>query len=184
MSHTRQHLTTASAVSLDLVKRRLRIVDDYDDLDIQGLADAAALEIEAYTGLALLAQNVTVTLRNWSERIALPVGPFMAEGLADNPVTVELIEADGIATPHPAGWWIEPGRHPVLNLTRAHTGAALRIRYPAGFGTNADTIPPDLQLAIADQAARSYDMRGTDDGKQGLSLAAARIAARHRRVAV
>ncbi|TJZ89007.1 hypothetical protein FA743_19500 [Paracoccus gahaiensis] len=164
---------------------RARVDGDFEDMDIQRLADTAAAEIEAHCGLALLGQVVTVTLQAWCKRIPLAIGPFWPEGLADHPVTVELLDEAGNITPHPAGWWITPGRYPVLNLTASVHGAALRIRYPAGYGTRTDSIPPDLQLAIADHAAMLYDARGFDDEMpQGLSMAAARIAARHRRVAI
>ncbi len=184
MAHTRTPIASGSAVSLDQVKARARIVGDDDDAELSLLIDTAASEIEAHCGIALLAQSVTVTLRAWCRGIPLAIGPFWAEGLADHPVTVELLDEAGIATPHPAGWWIEGGRYPVLNLTGNGNGAAIRITYPAGFGIDADSIPADLQLAITDHAAMMYDARGLTDAAQGLSIAAARIAARHRRVAV
>lgn len=184
MTTTRTPISNAAPYDLGAVKLHGRIDDDDEDLAIAVMADTAALEIEQHCGLALLAQAVTVTLRAWCNRIPLPVGPFYAEALADHPITVELLDEAGNATPHPAGWWIEPGRYPVLNLTTEGTGTALRITYPAGYGDTAAAIPADLQLAISDQAARLFDLRGNEDAHQGLSLAASRIAARHRRVAV
>ena len=183
MTHTRTPIATGSAVTLDQVKDRARIDGDDDDVGLQALIDTAAAEIEAHCGLALMGQVVTVTLRAWCKRIPLPVGPFWADGLADHPVTVELLTEAGDATPHPAGWWIESGRYPVLNLTGDGNGAAIRIRYPAGYG-DASGIPADLQLAITDHAAMLYDARGMTDAPQGLSIAATRIAARHRRIGI
>jgi len=184
MSHTRTPIASGSAVSLDQVKARARIDGDDDDMDLQSLIDTAAAEIEAHCGLALLAQTVTVTRRAWCKRIPLAIGPFWPEGLADHPIIVELLDEAGNATPHPAGWWIEGGRYPVLNLTGDGNGAAIRIRYPAGYGTDPGSIPADLALAVTDHAAMMYDARGMTDAAQGLSLAASRIAARHRRIAV
>lgn len=49
----------------------------------------------------------------------------------------------------------------------------------------ADDLPNDLRFAIIDQTAMLYDARGTATAKErplGLSLAASRIAARHRGV--
>lgn len=184
MTHTRTPIVTGSAVTLDQVKDRARIDGDDEDVDIQRLIDTAAAEIEAHCGLALLAQTVTVTLQAWCKRIPLPIGPFWPEGLTEHPVTVELLDEAGNITPHPAGWWIEGGRYPVLRLTSSAHGAAIRITYPAGYGDDHHSIPADLQLAIADHAAMLYDARGLTDAPQGLSLAATRIAARHRRVAI
>lgn len=45
-------------------------------------------------------------------------------------------------------------------------------------------VPHDLVFAICDQAARLYDLRGAEDGAQGLSLAASRIVARYRGIAI
>ena len=180
---TRTPLTTAAPYDLDAVKLHARVDGDDDDASLALMARAAAREIEAHCGLALLAQRITVTLSDWCCRIALPVGPFWPEGLAEHPLMVEAIDEAGNVTPHPAGWWIEGGRYPVLHLD-AVDGDDLVITYPAGFGDTAGSIPADLRLAIMDQAARSYDLRGAEDGVQGLSLAASRIAARYRRVAV
>lgn len=183
MSHIRTPIASGSAVSLDQVKARARIDGDDTDMELQRLIDTAAAEVEAHCGIALLAQSITVTLRAWCRRIPLPVGPFWAEGLAEHPVTVELLDEAGIATPHPAGWWIQGGRYPVLTLAGDGIGVAIRITYPAGFGEPA-SIPADLQLAVIDHAAMMYDARGLTDAPQGLSIAATRIAARHRRIGI
>ena len=45
-------------------------------------------------------------------------------------------------------------------------------------------LPADIQFAIIDHAARLYDLRGADDAKPGLSLAASRITHRYRGVRI
>lgn len=184
MNITRTPISTAAPFVLADVKARGRIDGDHADWEVSQLADTAAREIEAHCGLALLAQTVTVTLSDWCCRIALPIGPLWPEGLAEHPLTVEVIDEAGNVTPHPAGWWIEGGRYPVLSLTASGQGQHLRITYPAGYGMDQASIPADLQLAINDHAAHMFDARALTDHKQGLSIAAARIAARHRKVAV
>ncbi|WP_157994740.1 head-tail connector protein [Paracoccus tegillarcae] len=184
MNTERTQISTAAPFELGDVKAHCRVMFDDDDWQIAQMADAAAREIEAHCGLALLAQRITVTLGSWCCRIPLPIGPIWTEGLTDHPLTVELIDEAGNVTPHPAGWWIEGDRYPVISLTSMGQGQHLRISYPAGYGTDHASIPADLQLAINDQAAAFYDQRGDTEGPQGLTNAAARIAARHRRVAV
>ncbi|MDP5309142.1 head-tail connector protein [Paracoccus spongiarum] len=184
MNTNRTPISTASPFDLDSVKAHARVDGDFEDWTIAQMADAAAREIEAHCGLALLAQAITVTLSSWCCRIPLPIGPFWTAGLTDHPITLELIDEAGNVTPHPAGWRIEGGRYPVISLTSTGQGQHLRITYPAGFGMEASSIPADLALAICDQAAAFYDQRGAEDARQGLSVAASRIAARHRRVAV
>ena len=64
--------------------------------------------------------------------------------------------------------------------------AAQDVAFAAAF-TLPDTtaeLPDDLRFAIIDQAAQTYDQRGPDEGKPGLSLAASRIVARYRGVSL
>ncbi len=49
---------------------------------------------------------------------------------------------------------------------------------------NVFDLPLDLQFAIVDQAALTYDQRGPDEGQPGLSIAASRITARYRGVSL
>ena len=180
---TRTPLSTDVPYDLDAVKLHARVSFDDDDMALAMMARAAAREIEAHSELALLRQIITVSCTRTAGPIRLPVGPLDLLALDDHPVTVQTREADGSLVSWPQGWWIDPARNPVLHLD-AVDGDSLVITYPAGFGDTAGSIPSDLQLAIMDQAARSYDLRGAEDGVQGLSLAASRIAARYRRVAV
>ena len=183
MHITRTPLTTAAPYDLDAVKLHARVDGDDDDASLALMARAAAREIEAHSELALLRQIITVSFTRTAGPIRLPVGPLDLLALDDHPVTVQTQQADGSLLTWPQGWWIDPARNPVLHLD-AVDGDDLVITYPAGFGDTASSIPADLQLAIMDQAARSYDLRGAEDAAQGLSLAASRIAARYRRVAV
>ncbi|MCT4333787.1 hypothetical protein MU516_13025 [Paracoccus sp. YLB-12] len=183
MTHTRTPISTAAAWHLSDVKERGRIDGDDEDAGIAMMADTAAAEIERHCELALLAQTITVTVDEWCNRIPLPVGPFWAAGASEHPVEVEAVAEDG-STSNVTGFYVLPGRYPILKLTETVAAHGLRITYPAGYGEEVGSIPADLQLAISDHAARLYDMRGADDAPQGLSIAAARIAARHRRVAI
>jgi len=171
---------------LEDVKAHTRVSHDGEDASISQMGWAAAREIEAHCALALLTQTITVTMNEWGCVVALPIGPLDVVALDDHPITVQTREPDGSLITWPQGWWVDAGRYPVLHLTDRQfmDGTALIVNYPAGFGSAAASIPDDLQLAINDQAAAFFDMRGPEDGKQGLSLAASRIAARHRRVAV
>lgn len=177
MNFTRTATSTATPFVLISVKEYLRIDHDDEDPTITAMASTAAAEIEAACGLALLSQTITCTTDRWPGcMIDLPVGP-VAEGAT---VTVAVIEADGSLTPVTSGWWLEAGRYPRLHFTTI-PGAPLRITYPAGFGDSAASIPADLLTAICDQTLRLFETRGADP-MPGVSPAAARIIARHRRV--
>ena len=66
------------------------------------------------------------------------------------------------------------------------TAAAGDVAYAASYTLPDDAVdlPDDMRFAIVDQAAKMYDQRGPDEGKPGLSLAASRIVARYRGVAI
>lgn len=183
MHHTRTLISTADPFDMDAVKLHARVDGTHDDAALAMMARAAAREIEAHAELALLWQNITLELDRWDDAISLPIGPFSKAAALLYDVTIQTRADDGTLTDFEE-WEITGTRKPRLHLLHPTEGTALVITYPAGFGDTADSIPADLQLAIMDQAARSYDVRGAEDGPQGLSLAASRITARYRRVAV
>ena len=168
MTYTRT-LSPALPVSLSDAKAHLRVMHDDEDMLIQRLVMAAAREIEAYCEIALTRQTITA----WAEvedatDFHLPVGPLAP----DSVVTVNGFEALGA---------LEGGRWPRIALPTPYTGA-LHVTYDAGFGDTSAAVPDDLQLAVLEQAAFAYDHRGDVEAKPGLTPAAARIAARYRRV--
>jgi phage conserved hypothetical protein, phiE125 gp8 family len=168
MTYTRNP-SPAVPVHLDDAKQHLRVMHDDEDLLIQRLTLAAAREIEVYAELALTRQTISLTvLAEGGDNIPLPLGP-LAPGAE---VTVD-------GSPLVNG--IGGGRWPMLMLPDWMTGP-VAVTYEAGFGDTADSVPDDLQLAIMEQAAFAYDNRGNADAKPGLVPAAARIAARYRRV--
>lgn len=62
--------------------------------------------------------------------------------------------------------------------------AAADVAHAAGIDLDEAELEPDLRLAIIDQAARLYDLRGAAEGKPGLSVTASRIVARYRGVSL
>ena len=73
--------------------------------------------------------------------------------------------------------------HPEIILATAPEWKA-KVTYRAGFGATWADVPEDLRLAALDHALRLFDMRGnTADAPVAMSPAAARIAARYRRLA-
>lgn len=180
MNYTRTPISTATAITLADAKDHLRVTHEAEDTLITGMIVSATNEIEAQTDIALLSQTITTTTDTWpGEIIALPVGPVAPEATA----TVHLIEQDGTFTPVVDGFWLESGRYPRLHFTTT-PGGQLRISYPAGHGSTATAIPADLGLGIADQVARYYDGRGSEDEGASLSPHTARVIARHRKVAI
>ncbi len=166
---------TALPVNLDELLVHMRTGFDAGSADpvtvseSQRLAFAATREVEDYCGIALMRQVISLTLSaEGGDTVDLPIGPLAP----DAHVTVNGIEtADGI----------EGGRWPRITLPANVTGTVV-LTYEAGYGDTPASIPADLGLAVMDQASMLYDARGPTDVRQGLSVAAARICARHRRV--
>ena len=184
MAYTRTPIADVPAYDLDAAKLHARIDDYYDDSETTLIAATAVAEVEAYADIALLAQTVTATLEGCAPRTALPVGPLWGDGLEDHPIAVQARDCNGELTDVNSGWWVEQGRFPVIHFSQAVTANTIIVTYPAGYGQMVADIPADIQLAVNDHASRLYDLRGPADAPQGLSLAAARIMARHRRVRV
>lgn len=157
------------------VRLHLRPDDDSPDVEVTRLAAAAARDMVHHGQLALLAQNLRVTLASWpdADDLPLPVGSLLASD--DVAVT-----ADALAF---SGFTVLTGPRPSLHLTGDRPEGIIVVDYVAGFGADAAAIPPDLEVAIADQAGAFFDPRGQGDGKSdGLSPHAARIVGRYRRL--
>ena len=72
------------------------------------------------------------------------------------------------------------------NLILMLVAAANDVAQAASYELPEDVmdLPADLQFAIIDLAVRTYDARGADDLRPGLSMAAGRITARYRGVSL
>lgn len=174
----RTPLTEAAPFDLSQLHDHARVtgINDFD-AELFSLGHAAAAELEAYAGVALLDQTVTVTLDGWprSAWLPLPVAPLL------DALSVS-ITADGTAF---EAFAVVTGLRPALRLSGAKPCGLIVIQYQAGFGADSRDIPADLTLAILDQALVGFDDKGLGDGKtNGMSPHAARIAARYRRVAL
>lgn len=167
MTYTRTP-TLASPVSLTDAKDHLRVMHDDEDLLILRYILAAAREIEGYCEIALTRQTISLTVLPDCGTVALPVGPLAP----DAEVTVNGLPLIGA---------VSVGRYPVMILDDWTDGPVM-LTYEAGFGDTSARVPDDLQLAVLEQAAFTYDNRGSVDVKPGLMPAAARIAARYKRV--
>jgi len=71
------------------------------------------------------------------------------------------------------GWRLVSAAHGVIRFASL-PDVPVVATYIAGHD-GIDAVPADLQHAVVDHALRLYDLRGAEDGAQGLSLAAARI---------
>ncbi|MCO6385916.1 hypothetical protein [Aliihoeflea sp. 40Bstr573] len=143
------------------------IIQDQEDAALVLMGRASAAEVEAYCDIALLRQTIVVDIAA-GDPVILPVGPLAPDAV----VTIDGEPIIGAVT---------AGRYPVLTFPDDITGT-VTVTYTAGYADDPADIPADLQLAILDNATKLFDLRGSGEGQQGLSIAAARICARYRRV--
>jgi len=164
--------------SLEDVKTHLRVDHDDDDAAILNMGMTAAAEIEGFAQVALLTQSIRVTIFDPIEDsgLTLPIGP-----VADDAGMTVTIDGQTFA-----GFEFVGGMRPYLRWRPEFPGmmpSRIVIEYQAGFGDTADNVPPDLRLAIMDQAAAIYDGRSPSDAKSlTTSPHMMRIAARYRGV--
>lgn len=173
-----ERLTNPTAKPFDErdLEDHLRITAD-DRYEARSHASAAAEELQHYASLALLTQSIRVTVPAWPAHgvLSLPIAP--------------VVQGASVTVADEAGAFTEfvlvPGLRPALRLTGTPPSGEIVVTYDAGFGDDWTAVPPDLRLAILDQAAATFDARGPSDGKtNGMSAHMARIAARYRRVAL
>lgn len=174
-----QRLNLATGLPFDLadLKTHCRVDASYFDYEVQQLGRAAAAEIEAYAQIALLTQTIRVTLDVWPCALSMPLpcAPML------DPLSV-VVTADGKIFD---AYTATAGLRPAIRLSDVKPSGEIVITYVAGFGSKANNIPPDLALAVLDQALASFEQRGAVDNKtNGMSAHAARIAARYRRVSL
>lgn len=168
---------------LDDLKEHVRVDSNHtdDDRSLTRMGKAAAEEIEHCGQIALLAQDIRLTIIDLpagSGSIPLPIGPVVAS----ETITVVV---DGLPFTE---FDLISGKRPFLRLhsgSQIATTALVLVQYRAGYGASADAIPSDLTQALLDQAAMHYDGRGPQDAKALTSSPhMARIVARYRGVAL
>lgn len=170
---SRVHLSTDLPAEFPRVLEQMRLTLG-DELEAREHIRAAAAELEAYCGVAILPQTVTAETDDAPGALLhLPVRPVL------DPATLAITTTAGAAV---TAWRLVSAAHAVVRFVTPPDEPVI-VTYDAGHAT-LDDVPPDLLHAIGDQALRLFDLRGAEDGAQGLSLAAARIGARYRRVAL
>lgn len=149
--------------------------DNYFRPELERFARSAVIEAEDYGQIALLNQTIRVSLPCWprTTSFSLPIAPL----LDWSTVTVT---ADGEAFDDFA---VMTGQRPALRLSGARPQGEIVISYVAGHGETAEDIPEDLRLAVLDQVACHFTMRGSATPKQqALSPHFTRILGRYRGV--
>ena len=167
-------LVTAAAlepISLAEAKAYCRIdVDDENDL-VDGLIRAGREWIEAFTHRALMTQT-------WDEKrsqfpsdvdvIVLPLAPlisvtsitYLDTAGATQTWSSALYTVDAPAGPHARPGWVYPIYGGIFPATQA-IEHAVTIRFVAGYGATAVTVPPVIRACLKEYVRLGY-ARGSD----------------------
>lgn len=179
---------TDEPVSLDMMKRHLRIELDQDAEDtlLAQLIGEARAWCETYTSRAFLPQTWRLSLHRFdgaTRLIELPRPPLLSvvafEYLAD-------LSAPSAWTPVPAsGWAADTGAEPGC-VRLAYGGSwpvqgyggtnAVRVTFQAGWA-DIDSVPKEIVAAIRQVAANMFRFPHAEDGMPGRDLAVCRLLA-------
>lgn len=136
------------------VKAYLKLSSDEEDSFLPFLIKAARAHVESVTGRSLLKQVWTLEIKPpypASSPLVSLKGPELEIRLPKPPL-IEVLS-------------IEAGTKPILFKTTGHTlqlpnqlwDQDLKVTFSAGYGDNAESLPPDLKLATLMASRFFYD---------------------------
>jgi uncharacterized phiE125 gp8 family phage protein len=152
-------------VTLTEAKQHLRIQHNDDDSYITRLIIAARKQLEQRLGLAFITQSGSHYFDQWPAHrtVLLPLHPVTA--------IIDVIiygDTDTPATLDPAHYFLDNVSKPsrlVLRLGRplpqaGRNANGFEVKFTAGFGTSASSVPEDLRQAILFTIAAWFAERG------------------------
>lgn len=158
-----------------------------EDAALAGFVRAAIAAIEARTDKVLLTRSFLLRLTAWREDEGQPLPLAPVSDIHE--VVLEL--ADGQQKPiDPAHWQLKADMHrPALLPKSAYlppvpSGAAVRIRFQAGFGASWEQVPADLAQAVLMLAAHYYEDRGQPNSASALPFGVSALIERWRLVRI
>lgn len=147
----------AEPVTLAAARAHLRVDGATEDAHILGLISAACLEVEAFTGRALVTQAWRLTRPDWPTDavLILPKPPLLAVtaiATVDQLGATVTLPGSAYTVTAPAGPWaphgtVVPAYGTGWPAVRAEDANAVRIDFQAGYG-DAAAVPGPLKSAI------------------------------------
>jgi uncharacterized phiE125 gp8 family phage protein len=146
---------TGPVIDLDDVKSHLRVDLDDEDDRIQAYRDAAMNHVEIVTGRQLLTATWELILDAFPWHIELPKPPLqqiVSVTYLDTGNVLQLVDpsryrVQALSGPTAQRGWIEPVYGSYWPLTQWVAGA-VAIRFKAGYGDTADTVPAAIKQAM------------------------------------
>lgn len=155
---------TTEPITVDEVKEFARIDGSEEDTLIQSFIYSARINCEAYLGRALIEQTITMVMDFWpGEVIQLPRPPLLSI------TAVEILDELDNATQYssdnyyivtesiPGELIVKRGITFPINNVRDHSG--YRIRFTAGYGTDASSVPSGIKDGLKLWVTDIYENR-------------------------
>ena len=152
----------APAVSLEEAKAFLRVGNSEEDALLAGLVRSASDLCEAFTGLKLVAQEMTEVISSSNSWVRLSSTPVRAIE------EVLTIGPDGAELPLPASDYavdIDANGDGWVRVTSAGGAAKVKVRFSAGLAGDWNGIPEVLRQGIVRLVAHLYTNRDDEAGK-------------------
>jgi len=164
MSHNQTTDPASLPITLQQVKAWTRIDDNASDAELAGLMQAATKRAEVIMDRPIIQREYTLTLDDLPTAISLPGTP------AQSVTSITYIDTDGtLQTLASNQYQVDLGgeyKHGRIVPAYGITWPAVRkipetitVVYQAGYGPDWNSVPADIQQAIAYMVGHYYDMR-------------------------
>lgn len=153
---------TSRPITLDEVKRHLRIETSDDDLYLESLIDAGIAHLESVSGLKLITQTWRQYLDELPEQNTVRLAVYPVRSLT----SVVYFDANGDEQEVPntqleLDRFSNPARLEISsNFPVASAFNGIEIVIEAGFGDTATDVPDSLVRALLILIAHNYEFRG------------------------
>lgn len=155
--------TAGLLVPVPSLKRHGVVENSEDDTLLQEYAEAATNDLEEATARSFLNKTYDLTLDDWPrDQIEIPLAPVVSVA------SVTYIDGDGDSQTWASSNYVvdkarEPGRIvPAWGQTwpviRSRPGA-ITVRFTAGYGTTAATVPAKAKQAVRLYVGEAYESR-------------------------
>ena len=202
MSYAQGHLVETvppalEPITLEELKLHLRIVTDVDDEYLASLITTTRQAIENVTSLSLIQRQFSLYLDQWPSQNVTGWWDGMREGAVNNDRAAEVwlpkpplssvvqiltYDANGASSVYNANHYFVDHRGIPGSIVLKEASAVpqpgqvangIEIKFIAGYGSTAVSVPAPLRQAIKLLAAALYEARGEEDATRLIEKSAA-----------
>ncbi|MDX1949584.1 MAG: phage head-tail connector protein [Rickettsiales bacterium] len=149
---------TIEPLTIDEVKRFVRITGDYENNTIQDLIKSARQDAERYMKSSILKQKWRLSFKYYVDNeIEMPMGPVISID------EINIIGKDGSESLFNSSFYqLSPAKY-FLFFDKIPSGRFITIDYFTGFGETLQSVPAQIKTALLNQVAYLYENRNKVD---------------------